>query len=65
MSNQEIDRPILKAFEEVAVPNLPTDAPDNTDVPLLVTFKLGDLRSLKRRREHLDNVTRKAFTGAA
>lgn len=60
---REIDDPVLKAFDEHAAPNLPEGAPDNTDVPLLVTFKLGDLRRLKQKREHFDTVTKPALGG--
>jgi hypothetical protein len=60
---RELTNPILEAFAEYAAPNLPANAPDDTDVPLLVRFKLGDLRSLKRKRDHMENVTKPALAG--
>lgn len=60
---KEIDGRVAEAYERLALPNLPDDAPDGMDVPLLVTFKLGDLRSLKRRVDHIENVTKPALRG--
>ncbi len=39
---------ILSAFAEYAKPNLPDGLPDSHVVPLLVQFRLGDLRALER-----------------
>ena len=47
---------ILAAFEQYAKPNLPADMPDNTPVPLLVNFKLGDLRSLERGIKSINSM---------
>lgn len=63
--NRELTDPILAAFENVAMPNLPADAPTDTSVPLLVTFKLDDLLRLKRTYDHFKNVTRPALNDAA
>ena len=51
---------ILKSFNEYAVPNLPSDMPDSTKVPLLIDFTLGDLRSLKRSIEGIDRMLPRA-----
>lgn len=52
---------ILKAYEDIQH-NIPEDAPDNTNCPLLVQFKLGDVRSLARgiksMRENMKLATR-------
>jgi hypothetical protein len=47
---------ILKAYDECAVPNLPEGMPDSYPTPLLVMFRLGDLRSLKREIEEIDRL---------
>lgn len=60
---KEIDGRVAEAFVKNAMPNLPDDAPDSMDVPLLVTFKLGDLRSLKERVDHIEKVTKPALRG--
>ena len=60
---REIDEPIIAAFNEFAAKHLPDDLPDDTDVPLLVTFKLGEIRRLKRHREHMDNGVKAALGG--
>lgn len=51
---------ILKAFEEHAEKNLPADMPDNTPVQLLVRFSLGDIRSLKRSIDNIDEAMPRA-----
>lgn len=48
---------ILKAYEEFAVPNLPEGLPDSHPVQLLVRFRLGDLKSLKRGIEEINRMT--------
>lgn len=48
---------ILKSQRENAEPNLPLDSPRDTRVPLLVDFRLGDLLSLKRTIEQIDQMT--------
>lgn len=47
---------ILKAYAEYAKPNLPDGLPDSHNVPLLVQFKLGDLRSLERGINSIDEA---------
>lgn len=47
---------ILKSYAEFAEPNLPSDLPDNHPVQILVNFRLGDLRSLKRTLESVDRM---------
>ena len=51
---------IIKAFDSIK-DNIPEDAPDNLDTPLLVNFKLGDIRSYVRgvrsMREAAKNAT--------
>jgi hypothetical protein len=51
---------ILKAFREYAEPNLPEGLPDNHPTPLLVEFRLGDLRALARGIESIDQVIPRA-----
>jgi hypothetical protein len=60
---KEVRDPILDAFNASALPNLPEDAPDDTDVPLLVTFKLGDLKRMARSKLHFETVTKPALGG--
>lgn len=47
---------ILLAYAELVEPNLPDDVPDEFRVPLLVRFRLGDLRRLKRMIERMDAI---------
>lgn len=47
---------ILEAFK-VAEANLPDDAPGDTRCPLLVSFRLRDLKSLKSTIEEVDRMT--------
>ncbi len=51
---------IIKAYDNIK-DNIPEDAPDNLDTPLLVNFKLGDVRSfvrgIKSMRENAKNAT--------
>lgn len=49
---------ILKAFDEFAVPNLPEGLSDIHPVQLLIRFRLGDLRALKRGIEQTDRLQR-------
>jgi hypothetical protein len=44
---------ILKSYEHYGEPHLPADLPDSHPVSLLVRFRLGDLRSLKRDSDEL------------
>lgn len=46
--NEEMRRAILEAYVAYAEHNLPATTPDNYPVPILVRFRLGDLRKLKR-----------------
>lgn len=62
---REIDGPVIAAFEKYVEPNLPADAPADTNVQILCAFKLGDLLSLRRARQHMDNVTKPVLNLAA
>lgn len=46
---------ILKPYREIAKPELPDDLPKDHLVPLLVTFRLGDLQSLDRTIQNIDD----------
>lgn len=45
---------ICKAYGEFVVKNIPDDLPDGTNIPLLVNFKLGDLRALELQMAQVD-----------
>lgn len=47
---------ILKAYDDIKH-NIPDDAPDTMTTPLLVQFRLGDVRSLKATIEDVDRLT--------
>lgn len=53
---------IIAAYENIKH-HIPEDAPDNTACPLLVQFKLGDVRSLVRSIKSLRENAKLATGG--
>ena len=53
--NRRIADAILKVYREVAEPEIPGEAPNSMTVPLLVDFKLGDLKALDRTISEVDS----------
>jgi hypothetical protein len=50
---------IIKAYDDIAE-NIPPEAPDSMNTPLLVNFRLGDVRALKRTISNVDRLTKTA-----